>query len=527
MHNAYEAQKKKSWRTTLKLIGIAVLLLVAVLAWYLLSIINAEAKISVDYGKKVHESVRSRQGMPPSADDHWALIIALTEKYQAAREKVEARHPGLPPEAFDPTFLANPHVAFKYEDFTREQAEAVCRELIEEFRAAGGLDDLAQIAAIPYASRPAHTGALIGLMMPELGSCRAITRINCARMRLAAETGDDAELLAAVEQCMALGKHISGQAMIIDYLVGAAIQAHTQQEVRFLIVDGRIAPSLAEQLLKAVDRHPLRPLGPLFDTERFIVMDVIQRTFSDTGGGNGRFLPTAAAELGATGLGMPGVGMSKSWRVMNLAGLLHPDRRTTEARANEIYDGFIRAAAMSHAERANAVTVDVDTLVSGNRLLEILVPAGYRTMRSRDTIDSDREATRIMLALEIHRAQHGAFPPTLGSLAEILGEEVPLDPIVSAPFGYRVLESLDQHGRSYILYSITSDGVDNGGDMGDRPPETPILPRNGVTNIDFVYNRPRLPAPESPPRRRTRAAEEAESQQAEIAAPVPASTDGK
>jgi hypothetical protein len=521
MNTWHDDKRKKPWLSTLKLIGLAVLLLLALLVWYLLTIINAEAKVSVDYGKKVHESVRARQGMPTSADDHWALIIALAEKYHAARERVEARHPDLPPEAFDPTFLANPHVAFKYEDFTREQAEAVCRELIEEFRAAGGFDDLSQIAAIPYASRPAHTGALIGLMMPELGSCRAITRLNCARMRLAAEAGDDAELLASVEQCMALGKHISGQAMIIDYLVGVAMQAHTQQEVRFLIVEGRIGPSLAEQVLKAIDRHPLRPLGPVFDTERFMVLDVIQRTFSDTGRGNGRFLPTAAAELGASGLGMPGVGLSKPWRASNLAGLLHPDRRTTEARANEIYDGFIQAAAMSRTQRASAQTVDVDTLVSGNRMLEILIPSGYGTMRSQDTLAADREATRIMLALEIHRSRHGVFPPSLGPLAELLDDKVPLDPIVSAPFGYKVLESPDQHGRSYILYSITSDGVDNGGDMGDRPPEIPILPRNGVTNIDFVYNQPRLPAAELTPRRRTRAAQEAEGQQAEIA-PTPA-----
>ncbi len=489
-HVGPESVSRRSRFTPLRIALIAVALLAVLLLWFALSVIYAEPKIAIDYGRKMHESVRARQAMPPDANDGWLQIDTAIEKFNAARSQVAARHPSLPPEAFDPTFLANPAAVFKYEDFTRQQAESVSRELLEAFGAAGGWDELEAFAAIPYAARPPFDGPLVQASIPDLGPSRSIARLCAARLRLAAEAGEDAVMIAAFEQGTGLGRHLSGQATIIDHLVGMSIMALMQQELRMQILAGRVSAEAAEELLGVIDRQSPWPVAPVFEAERYVVLDTIQRCFSDNGRGNGHLLPTAASDLGGAAFGVTGVGLNKPPRVMNLAGLLHPDRRTTEARANEIFDGLAEYAAMTQTERKAATGPDIDTLVNGNRLLERLIPSGYTAIKSNCTIRADREATRLMLAIEVHRARTGTYPAALDALADLLGGTVPLDPVVDRAFGYRLLGTPDRHQRPYLLYSITTDGVDNDGEMGDRPPETPILRRSGLTNVDYVYNQP-------------------------------------
>ena len=44
---------------------------------------------------------------------------------------------------------------------------------------------------------------------------------------------------------------------------------------------------------------------------------------------------------------------------------------------------------------------------------------------------------------------------------------MPTDPRSGAPFGYRLLEG-DTDGRSFSIYAVGSDGVDDGGTFAER-----------------------------------------------------------
>lgn len=483
--------------TPLRIILFLICLLILWAAYFLLGVMYAPVKITTDYGAKAHGHVRARQSMPAGAPDNWDLFARMGEKFDAARRAVEARNPNIPIDAYDPSYLFRPDIDPYNKDYTREDAVRVCTEWLEEFRRLGGLDDLKQFPSIPYAARPSQEGPVIGFVMADLGKARLATRMNCARMFLASRAGDDADRLAAFEETLAMGRLISAQFSLIESLVGTAVHAAAQNELRTEIVEGTVPPEAAAALLAAMDRRPLWPLSATLDSERFFTLDFIQRTFSDTGSGNGRFLPTEAAKLGGFSLSGNGSRMGE-YRVFNLLGLLHPDRKSTEAKANAIFDQMAKLASMPRAERASSgITIDDDAELKGYKVLEMLLPAIGRSLQSRDQIDSDREATRLMLALEVYRGRHGTYPGTLAALAPEILPAIPLDAVTGMSFGYEVLDpAADEHGRGYLLYSFASDGVDNRGFMSDKPPVTPFLPA-WQTGVDFVYNQPR-PKPKPP-----------------------------
>lgn len=505
--------------TPLRIILFLFLLIVLWGGYFLYSVMYAPIKITTDYGAKGHESVRARQGMPAQGPDNWEPFARLGEKLDAARATVQARHPNLPVEAYDFTLLYSPEADPHSSEFTREDSVRVTLEWLEEFRKNGGIEELRQFPGILYAARPAQDGPAIRFMFGELGKSRAIARMNAARMYLAAQSGDDAQRLAAFEESLAIGRIMSAQVSIIDHLVGLAIHALMQAEVRHQIVEGKVSGPAAADLLAALDRQRLHDLAPVLGTERFFVLDTIQRTFSDTGNGNGRFMPTAAAQVGEIGL----VGNSArlgEYRVFNLLGLLQPDRKSTEAKVHSMFDRFAQLAAMPRAERkASGITIDYEAELKGFRVLDMLMPAIGKSLQSRDQIGGDREATRLMLALEVYRGRHGAYPETLAALAPEILPAIPLDAVNGMSFGYKLLDAAaDEHGRGYLLYSFASDGIDNGGDMGARPPVTAFL-TGGATGQDFVFNQPR-PKPE-PPKALTVEPEEDHSQLGTEVAPAP------
>jgi hypothetical protein len=65
------------------------------------------------------------------------------------------------------------------------------------------------------------------------------------------------------------------------------------------------------------------------------------------------------------------------------------------------------------------------------------------------------------LAIRAYQRDHGEYPANLELLAPDYLSQVPLDPFSNKPFQYRCGVS------DFVLYSIGSDGVDNGGEFGN------------------------------------------------------------
>jgi hypothetical protein len=107
------------------------------------------------------------------------------------------------------------------------------------------------------------------------------------------------------------------------------------------------------------------------------------------------------------------------------------------------------------------------------------------------------EATRLILAVELHRARTGSLPVDLTALVPGELASLPTDPMSGQPYRYRVVPPGvdDPAGLGFVVYGVGADLIDDGG--RPLPPEL-----RGTTNrkdhagFDVVYGMP-WPAPKS------------------------------
>lgn len=116
-------------------------------------------------------------------------------------------------------------------------------------------------------------------------------------------------------------------------------------------------------------------------------------------------------------------------------------------------------SAESLVERAHEGLPEVSALRPMTReSVQAWRDVGYRRAESSIQIDG----TRVMLALEVYRAERGQLPADLGALVPGTLPALPFDPYGEGPFRYRLTEP-GTPGPGYVLWSIALDGRDDGG----------------------------------------------------------------
>lgn len=123
-----------------------------------------------------------------------------------------------------------------------------------------------------------------------------------------------------------------------------------------------------------------------------------------------------------------------------------------------------------------------------NMLLGILLPAIGKASRVHDQHALELAATRVMLAIEIHRARTGRPPGTLTDLTPGILPELPLDPYTRAPLNYAPAADSP---LGYTLYSAGFDQTDNGGVSSLEPDsraseQRALMPTGEGTDYIFV-----------------------------------------
>ncbi|MFO1476775.1 MAG: hypothetical protein U1F98_09000 [Verrucomicrobiota bacterium] len=95
------------------------------------------------------------------------------------------------------------------------------------------------------------------------------------------------------------------------------------------------------------------------------------------------------------------------------------------------------------------------------------------------------EAARLtvvtVLALQRYHLRHGSYPGDLNALVPDLLPAVPRDPVDGKPLRYQLV------GKSFLLYSVGEDGVDNGGDPATGSEAGPFSWSSGH---DYVWPSP-------------------------------------
>lgn len=355
----------------------------------------------------------------------------------------------------------------------------------------------AQLAKLPGEKRfvrPLQGGPLIGVLLPELGLTRELTRYQTYRYHNAAAKGDWKLAAALFEEMLTFARILGTQGFLIDRLVGYAILNAAFTEVTMNALERPLPPEAAREMLAAIDRQTgwLMAADP-YEGERMATLDSIEWTHSDDGKGDGRFLPAAAGDFtfmtpgtGGGAIGGPAIG--------NVAGFFMPSKKESIEKLNEYYDNANRRSRMSRAERlADTWNPDVwvESLPKSYIMLRIMLPALGRSEQAIDSTRQRTDAVRILLALEIHRAERGEYPVSLQGLAPAYLPELPKD--IYSPdgeWGYQRLQATGALGDAVKFYSFGGDGKNDGGTFLEKNPIEALHDRSKAgTDYNFLERR--------------------------------------
>jgi hypothetical protein len=318
------------------------------------------------------------------------------------------------------------------------------------------------------AGNPLIDDSLMSVLLPQLGVMRLHARILAADAFLATLEDDDDRVMADFEAFAALGGHCGELPTLIADLTSIAILHYFVQTVGDVI---QTDPSLLSEAQLARLAHLIAArLGDhatLLDwrTERRSFDDVVQRTYTDNGHGDGHLVFEGLKHLVTfSSLADTSVDLNASALVVGpIAGAVGPSRADLVHAADQLYAHAesLTAAPLwtwSEALLASPLGLDDDP-VQRLRYQPLLMvePAYEHSAFARQVLLQHRDATLATIALTIYRIKEGAYPATLEALSPALMPSPPVDRFDGAALRYRL------EGDRPLLYSVGPDRADDGG----------------------------------------------------------------
>ncbi|MEO1715516.1 MAG: hypothetical protein AAFR76_00265 [Planctomycetota bacterium] len=328
---------------------------------------------------------------------------------------------------------------------------------------------------VPFPENIANQPPLWSVLLPHLGWMRTNARLLAFDGRLALAEGDADRFVARTKSQLDLARQASKDGIIICDLVAVAIHSLACAEVSRAIRDRPevLSPEHLSSLANTITASHHRVLTVRFEIERFITRDVLQRSFTDNGRGNGRLTNESydiiIADLGFNDFGyvpdtyQPGTGTK----------LLAPLVATIVADRQAQLDVIDDQISQAEAALARGPSAMPDVIAANQRLAQRFGSNFARTRyfvaaihspstdRILETVFKSRamsDATRAALAAETHRRQHGNFPESLDNLVPAYLLAVPEDPFApGTPLRMLTL------GETLIIYSVGQDADDDQG----------------------------------------------------------------
>lgn len=332
------------------------------------------------------------------------------------------------------------------------------------------LNDYRPLPGVPEFDIPDDNPQLIGVLLPHLGEFRSFARSLVVDARRALELQDPDRFVRDIRTMLGLARHSADPPFLIGSLVRFAIADLAFQTVRDALTAGVLTQNhltdLAHRLAAVSDDQ----IDLNFSTERSFFLDVLQRSFTDNGHGEGRLnadglrLLAAFQNDGTTGI--PPATASPT--ALYLLGPISAAIVAPRAEQLAAYDRFLDAARRDaetppwqRGPDSSSATLDALTSSTISRaryfVIASLAPAVDKAVDARDRVRTLRDATLAALALESSKLRSGRYPDTLDQLIPTFLPALPLDPMTGAPLRYHLTE------RGPVLYSVGSDRRDDFG----------------------------------------------------------------
>ena len=273
------------------------------------------------------------------------------------------------------------------------------------------------------------------------------------------QQADDGNVEAAMSDSLALGKfgrHLQGHGLLIEQLVGIAIEALANGEVFKLLERVDVPLDILKDTYQRLEEQFGRQEAVIsLEAEKVFWYDAIQRGFTDDGQGNGRVLarglPYVVSEDHADNL----------WRIISFD---FPDREEMVAEIERYFAEFDNVLSTTPGQLHDK---PVDEREANHRvkiapvLLEHNTAVYNRVSEMTWRMKTDREALLTVLAALRYEEAEGRYPTDLDELVEAgYLKKLPLDPYSKEPLVYKRTDD------DFILYSVGPNFMNDGGISG-------------------------------------------------------------
>ncbi len=390
----------------------------------------------------------------PSAVPYYQAAMDSLVKWEGDSDLFSAAMDG------DPDALASPEI---------NEWLAANQDALGQFRAATDFE---------FRGMPMETGdgTVIGFLLPHLSNVRLLAKAAVIEAQQLEAAGESDAAMDCYLDVMAAGAHAGQGPTLIENLVGIAMQALASEQAldsfARLDDDDLDYVGLAEAMVDSY--RPTRPIEETFQFERVMVLDVIQRGYEWNPESESYRVSEEGLEHFGNTLGLTGAGGLGELGLGYVLGNIGFESMTEQL--NTHYDALTDAARMPYQQGREAFREAQEPIRSPefrfrNPLLAMLMPSFGRAAHLAARSESSRRATLLVTQLKAYRQQYGTYPDSLNVFGDT---EMVIDPFTDQSFAYR------RDGDDFMLYSLSGNGVDDGG----------VHDRRGDTNDLLYWPRP-------------------------------------
>jgi uncharacterized membrane protein len=315
--------------------------------------------------------------------------------------------------------------------------------------------------------REAEDNLVLNVLLPELSPLRNIAKMMVWQAKLKAYDGHTEEAFDDLLTCYRAGRHFKGPRLLIEQLVGIAIQALSTQNVLVILnnqdVDSQLLRNLQIRLeeLMAEDTYIIN-----YEVERFCVLDFIQRCYTNNGRGSGHMIPSQIQEfMHAAGEFLPSAFLPSL-----AASIASANRGEISREFEKFYSAFEERATKTpwqlHEEKGCGVDFEMDlnnwsTLKKARYWpVSLLMPALGAVSKVSYRNKTQVEAVITTIAIIRFKQSTGDYPENLKELVTTgYLKKIPLDPFSDKPLVYKKTDD------NFILYSVGLNFKDDGGQV--------------------------------------------------------------
>lgn len=292
---------------------------------------------------------------------------------------------------------------------------------------------------------------LAAVLLPYLSAMRDFNRGLIVRAHLYEAQGKQPEALQNYLTALRMSSHLGQQQFLIDGLVSIAMGSDALRRLCDWMMWGKMSPeqmrATRDGLLTASGRLP--DPAQSFEGEKAMGMNVIDTLMHmDFGAlGIGRMAPEGPVCAFFAG---------RAWRV------IMPDR-TMKRDFAQYYDAQVALARLIDFAPGGALNAPLRAK-PWNVLASFLLPALSRAIEEYQRERAVLYGAALVAALQLCRAEHGAYPETLDDLVPDYLLSLAPDPFTGGRYAYIPL------GDSFMLYSLGPNGWDDWGTPRDWQP---------------------------------------------------------